>query len=88
MRPKFRMTLRNRTIYSYVMFKNDMRDLYIWMRHCLFGIPRHKWNTLWIRKDEFHKSLDMDIEITRYMTGEQLRAYFKDLAIRRQIAHT
>ena len=26
-----------------------------------------KWNKLWIRKDEFHSSLDMDIELILYM---------------------
>jgi len=54
----------------------------IWNR----GIKLH-WSRLWIRKDEFHNSLDMDVEAILNMNEKQREAYFKDLGKRRQIAH-
>ena len=45
------------------------------------------WNRLWIRRDEFHKSLDLDFDIIKDMTTEERQAYHLDLAKRRQIAH-
>ncbi len=48
---------------------------------------RHFWDCLWVRKDEFHKSLEMN---TEYMTGldhEGVRKYLGDLEKRRRIAH-
>jgi hypothetical protein len=45
------------------------------------------WNGLWIRKDEFHSSLDMDGEAMMHMNGKQRDRYMKDLVRRRNIAH-
>lgn len=45
------------------------------------------WARLWVRKDEFHWSLELDDEAILYMDDEQLTAYRKDVAWRRQIAH-
>ncbi|MFA7151239.1 MAG: hypothetical protein WC158_03660, partial [Candidatus Paceibacterota bacterium] len=45
------------------------------------------WNRLWIRKDEFHPSLNSDVEAMMEMTKEEKMAYLKDLMIRRRIAH-
>lgn len=46
-----------------------------------------QWNRLWIRKDEFHESLDMDARAIFDMDQRQRDAYMKDLMRRRQIAH-
>ena len=45
------------------------------------------WYRLWIRKDEFHKSLEYDCMATMYMNEEQEVAYNQDQMRRRNIAH-
>jgi hypothetical protein len=45
------------------------------------------WNRLWIRKDEFHSSLDLDIEAVSVMNEEERKDYFLDLNRRRAKAH-
>lgn len=50
-------------------------------------IPRHIWNTLWIRKNEFHKSLDMDVRLLSVLNRIGRDRYIIDLERRRAIAH-
>jgi len=45
------------------------------------------WNRLWIRKDEFHKSLDFNPKAYSNMTTQEKREYNIDLGRRRTIAH-
>jgi hypothetical protein len=45
------------------------------------------WNRLWIRKNEFDSSLDMDIEAMRGMNEEKEKRYLDNLVRRRSIAH-
>lgn len=45
------------------------------------------WHRLWIRKDEFDKSLDIDLEAIIYMDEKELEEYRKNLIHRRMIAH-
>ncbi len=45
------------------------------------------WNKLWIRKDEFHPSLNFDGEAYFEMNEEEKQAYMFDLVKRRNIAH-
>ncbi|MFA7193600.1 MAG: hypothetical protein WC087_01640 [Candidatus Paceibacterota bacterium] len=45
------------------------------------------WYRLWIRKDEFHKSLSSDFSAKLVMTEEERDEYDKDLCRRRRIAH-
>lgn len=44
------------------------------------------WYRLWIRKNEFHKSLDMDCEAFSEMNCQQRVKYSTDLARRRSIS--
>lgn len=46
-----------------------------------------QWDRLWIRQDEFHSSLDMDIFAMIDMSSKERDAYWEDLIKRRQIAH-
>ena len=46
-----------------------------------------QWDRLWVRKDEFHSSLNMDVNAMLGMSKKQRDAYIKDLCRRRQIAH-
>ncbi len=45
------------------------------------------WARLFVRKDEFHPTLDMNYVCMLGMTEEQKKAYLSDLVRRRQIAH-
>lgn len=54
----------------------------IWNKHILLW-----WHKLWIRKDEFHHSLDMDGLAILEMDKRELKEYRADLVRRRQIAH-
>ena len=53
---------------------------------CMRYTLRHKWYMLWIRKDEFHKSLDIDMEYVQYCKVD-LNEHLKELSMRREIAH-
>lgn len=55
---------------------------YVWNKHLLLW-----WYRFWIRKDEFHKSLDMDILAMMEMNKEERKKYLLDLLKRREIAH-
>lgn len=46
-----------------------------------------RWQKLWIRKDEFHSSLNLDPQILLYLTLEEQKDYCRDLFLRRQFAH-
>ncbi len=61
---------------------------FLTVKRCLWNKRlRLWWYRLWIRKDEFHKSLDMDIEAMLVMNKKEREAYIKDLIKRRDIAH-
>ena len=45
------------------------------------------WDRLWIRKDESHRSLDMDVDIMLDLSEDEMSSYIKDLTKRRSIAH-
>lgn len=46
-----------------------------------------QWDRLWVRKDEFHSSLNMDANAMLGMSQKQRSAYTRDLYRRRRIAH-
>ncbi len=50
---------------------------------------RLRWHRLWVRSDEHHSSLDIDIVACLHMhhTGD-VQTYFQDLLWRREIAHS
>jgi len=54
----------------------------IWNKHILLW-----WYRLWIRKDEFHRSLDMDSAAMLEMDDGEKGTYLADLVRRREIAH-
>ena len=45
------------------------------------------WNKLWIRKDEFHSSLNVDLAGVLDMNEKERDKYATDLIRRRNIAH-
>jgi len=55
--------------------------------HDPFWRVRVWWHGLWIRKDEFHHSLDTDFVAMCNMTKLQQERYQRDLVNRRNIAH-
>ena len=49
---------------------------------------RLRWHQLWIRRDEFHVSLQSDPALLEsHTTSDQTYEYASDLVRRRQIAH-
>ena len=49
--------------------------------------PRLLWNMAWVRRDEFHRSLNMDLFAMLDMNKKDRSAYIMDLVRRREIAH-
>ncbi|MFA5767476.1 MAG: hypothetical protein WC919_06125 [Candidatus Paceibacterota bacterium] len=45
------------------------------------------WYRLFIRRNEFHRSLNSDFNAMLVMDSSELKKYFKDLRRRRRIAH-
>ncbi|MDD4897415.1 MAG: hypothetical protein WCZ99_02860 [Candidatus Paceibacterota bacterium] len=82
------MNKTKKLLLSFQIFLIELRELpskikrRIWNKRILLW-----WNRLWIRKDEFHPSLNSDVEAMMEMTKEEKTAYLKDLMIRRRIAH-
>ena len=54
----------------------------IWHKYVLVW-----WGKAWVRKDEFHSSLDIDVAAAMEMTPQQRKAYYASPTRRRQIAH-
>jgi hypothetical protein len=54
----------------------------IWNKHLLLW-----WYKLWVRKDEFHKSLNMDTGAMIVMNDKERNRYIDNLMKRRHIAH-
>jgi hypothetical protein len=79
------------TFFSWRMIYN------VWpkVRHPLSAVYESKWgskirlawNCLWIRKDEFHKSLSIDEVAMRKMTPKEKSDYLENLLKRRSAAH-
>lgn len=46
-----------------------------------------RWHRLWIRKDEFDKSLNLNVDAMLVMSKKEQERYLNDLAKRRHIAH-
>lgn len=70
--------------YHWLEFKESIEDVWyiIWNRTLKLW-----WNKLWIRKDEFHPSLDLDFRAMLVMNKKQLDKYYADITRRRKIAH-
>ncbi|MEA1936606.1 MAG: hypothetical protein U9N04_00660 [Patescibacteria group bacterium] len=54
----------------------------IWNRYILLF-----WHRLYIRKDEFHPSLDIDMSAMLEMNEKEKEEYLTDLVRRRKVAH-
>lgn len=51
------------------------------------GPIRFWWSKLWIRKDEFHPSLNSHAEYATTLSSKKRDAYWHNLMVRRSIAH-
>jgi hypothetical protein len=72
---------------AYVLFLAAIEGLHdVWRRIWNKRIKLW-WYRLWIRKNEFHRSLDNDLEALYVMTPQERSAYQRDLVRRRGIAH-
>lgn len=74
--------------YRYLYFRyglvNGLRNIRrkIWNKRIKLA-----WYRLFVRKDEFHPSLNLDTEAMVVMNDDELRAYRADIMRRRTIAH-
>lgn len=60
----------------------------IWNKRVPFYIKlRLWWQRLWIRRDEFHSSLDTDPQLLQHMCSCEQNKYCEDLVHRRETAH-
>jgi hypothetical protein len=78
----------NKLQIRWMLFVFALKDLPHYVK-CLMwnrGL-RLLWCKLWIRKDEFHSSLEMDLDAMWYMSSKQVSKYLEDLTNRRRIAH-
>jgi hypothetical protein len=78
------MTLKQRLLIAYHEPKQCF--IHIVRRMWLVGI-KNRWNKLYIRKDEFHSSLDLDGEAMELMNEKEREKYVMDLVRRRNISH-
>lgn len=71
-----------------IYFKLFVHKVFYPFRYLKYAI-RHEWHCLWIRKDEFHISLEMDLQYLGYVakSKELKQEYFRNLGVRREIAH-
>jgi hypothetical protein len=58
-----------------------------WLCCTLPGPIRFWWARRWIRKDEFHPSLDSHARYYRHLSPEKRTKYWQDIDRRRQVAH-
>lgn len=58
-----------------------------WLCRSLPGAFQVRWAKLWIRRDEFHPSLDPHADYYMNLNQEKRDAYWNDLARRRETAH-
>jgi len=65
----------------------EVADRTLYQMKMLKHRPRLWWNALFIRKDEFHSSLSMDVFAMSDMNKADRERYLRDLAKRRKIAH-
>ncbi len=84
----FRQKWQKFKLELYVFIRYDFPDSLRNMRRRIWN-KRIKlwWHRLFVRRNEFHPSLNMDVEAMMVMDEEELERYCEDLAIRRAIAH-
>ena len=62
-------------------------DWVLYQARMLKHRPRLWWHRAFIRRNEFHKSLDTDLNAMMDMTRKDQQLYMADLVRRRNIAH-
>ncbi len=72
---------------SYVYFGSFSRPI-VKLRRLVWNCGiKLWWYRLWIRKNEFHRSLRIDVEAVLAMSDKQQKEYILDLLRRREVAH-
>ena len=74
--------------FFYYYFKYEFKyDLIKIKRIVINKWIQEFWYNLWIRKNEFHKSLDINVLACFVMNEKEYKIYLKNLQKRRNIAH-
>jgi hypothetical protein len=74
---------------KFIWFETKWWVIRFWKQY-IGSIPtriRHRWHALWVRKDEFHKSLNLDIDYYSVLSKKDREIYMRDLVRRRELAH-
>jgi len=74
-------------ILLFVVFPLEFEEKKQWIGMFIRSRLRLFWAKLWIRKDEFHWTLDTDYEYLETSNPKKHVAYFADIVCRRNIAH-
>jgi len=82
------MKMKNKLLVTLFIVYYEIKQYFIRIasRIWFFGV-KNKRNKLWIRENEFHKSLDMDGRAMSYMNEKEKEKYITDLVKRRNKAH-
>jgi hypothetical protein len=81
------MKLRKKISLTFFVFWLNIKEIpaktrrWVWNKHLLLW-----WYRLWIRRDEFHSSLNMDLDAMLEMNEKEMERYSKDLIKRRLTA--
>ncbi|PCI19827.1 hypothetical protein COB64_02930 [Candidatus Wolfebacteria bacterium] len=79
--------LSQRQYALFMSFFYTFVDRYLHAKWYIRGRLKLFWSRLWIRKNEFHSSLDMDVQFMFTMNERQQEKYLDDLTRRRNVAH-
>jgi hypothetical protein len=76
-----------KTLFWLLVIYWEIADKLSFVRMFFGSRLRLFWYRLWIRKDEFHQSLNIDSEVMLTMNSKQRQNYMDDLNRRRNVAH-
>ncbi len=79
--------MKNSLYFRYTMIRYDVSEFFSYRLKFIRSRVRLFWSRLYVRKNEFHWSLYLDMELWETMNKEQQGRYMGDLVRRRNIAH-
>jgi len=73
--------------WFFVILRIKIFDFFSYVQMFLSSRIRLIWSRIYIRRNEFHSSLDIDHRLLLTMNNKQREKYTNDLIRRRNIAH-
>ena len=79
---------KSRLEWEFYIYGEEISEFFLSVKRKIWNCGiKLWWYKLWIRKDEFHKSLDLDVFAMMEMDKKQMKKYIEDIAHRRHTAH-